>query len=396
MNNTTTTPAGDIVVRTVGLTKVFRDFWLREKVTAVRDLDLEVHAGEIIGLLGPNGSGKSTTIKIILGLMRPTRGRVTVLGKSPSDVAIKSRIGFLPEESYLYPFLDAHETLDYYGRLFGQPRHQRRMRIEMLLEMVGLTGAAYRRIGEYSKGMQRRIGLAQALINDPDLLILDEPTSGMDPLAARQFKDLIEELSRRGKTVILSSHLLADMEDLCDRVAILYAGQLRSVGTLSDLLSRQSLSQIVTEHLDEDALAHVQQALADTGRQVLAVEAPRDKLEALFLRIIHQAQAQGRLQTAGATETGALAEFLRAQPEEQGRQVIADLVAAGAPRPVAAGAQEAAVAAAPQPAAEVLESLARPAEPPESESAPPPAQPGPKPAEPADRGVIDDLLKKKE
>ncbi len=315
----------DDVVRTVALTKIFRDFWLREKVAAVQSLDLNIRSGEVYGLLGPNGSGKSTTLKMILGLLYPTRGRVTVFGASPSDVRTKARIGFLPEESYLYPFLNANETLDYYGRLFGQPRRERKRRIGMLLDMVGLTGSAYRRIGEYSKGMQRRIGMAQALINDPDLLILDEPTSGMDPLAARQFKDLIKELSGRGKTLILSSHLLADTEDVCDRVGILFAGELRSEGTLEDLLNRASLTQIVTERLDDTTRDAVRRVLNQADKQVISIESPKDKLEALFLRIVRQAQV--RHQTVDSVRTGELAEFLRASPQKTGRMVIEELLA---------------------------------------------------------------------
>ncbi len=326
----------DVVVRTVGLTKVFRDFWLREKVAAVSDLDLSIHAGEVYGLLGPNGSGKSTTLKMLLGLVFPTRGRVTVFGKNPFDVKTKKRIGFLPEESYLYPFLDARETLDYYGRLFGQPRYERKRRIGMLLDMVGLTGAAYRRIGEYSKGMQRRIGMAQALINDPDLLILDEPTSGMDPMAARQFKDLITDLSRRGKTIILSSHLLSDMEDVCDRVGILFAGQLRSEGTLANLLSRSGLTQIVTEHLDEATCDAVRRVLAEADKRLISVEAPKDKLESLFLRIVRQAQARHR--RADVVATGEVAEFLRVGPEQDRKRVIEELLTG--PEQVAAAPSE--------------------------------------------------------
>jgi ABC-2 type transport system ATP-binding protein len=328
-------PDNDIVVRTIGLTKVFRDFWLREKVTAVKELDLDINRAEVYGLLGPNGSGKSTTLKMILGLMFPSRGRLTVLGKRPTDVAVKSRIGFLPEESYLYPFLDAYETLDYYGRLFHQVRRERKRRIDMLLDMVGLTGAAFRRVGEYSKGMQRRIGMAQALINDPDLLILDEPTSGMDPLAARQFKDLIQELSRRGKTIILSSHLLSDMEDVCDRVGILYAGQLRSQGTLEELLARRNLTQITTDQLDEPTARQLRELLARHGKQLIAMESPKDKLEVLFLRIVREAQSlRGR---GAAAETGQLAQFLRSQPQqEQGRQVLEQLVGQESPQAAAA------------------------------------------------------------
>jgi len=388
----------DVVVRTAKLTKVFRDFWLREKVTAVRDLDLEIHAGEVYGLLGPNGSGKSTTLKLILGLMFPTRGLVRVFGRRPTDVGIKGRIGFLPEESYLYPFLDAYETLDYYGRLFHQSRRERRRRIEMLLDMVGLTGAAYRRVGEYSKGMQRRIGMAQALINDPELLILDEPTSGMDPLAARQFKDLINELSRRGKTIVLSSHLLADMEDVCNRVGILYAGQLRSEGTLESLLARRELTTVTTERLDEETARRVQEVLAERDKRVLSIETPKDKLEALFLRIVREAQAK-RGRPAEAVPTGELAGFLRAEQPVEGREVIEELLAGPEAEAEAEVAARQAAAAAPapsrpQPSRDVIEQL-MPQEPP-AEGADDGQGRAAKagdagPSERVDRGVIESL-----
>ncbi len=322
-------PETETPVRTVKLTKIFRDFWLREKVTAVCDLDLDIRGREVFGLLGPNGSGKSTTLKMILGLLFPTRGRIAVFGRRPSDVAIKARIGFLPEESYLYPFLNAWETLEFYGQLFRQPRRQRRRRIEMLLEMVGLASVAYRRVGEYSKGMQRRIGLAQALINDPDLLILDEPTAGMDPIGTRQFKDLIRTLAGRDKTVLLSSHLLADVEDVCDRVCILYGGQQRAEGNVGDLLAQQNLTQITTEKLDEHTLERVRGVLGDQGGGIIEVTTPRDKLEALFLRIVQEAQSQ-RLATGGSVGGGEVAEFLRAGAETApgGREVIEQLATA--------------------------------------------------------------------
>jgi len=387
-----------IVVRTAGLTKVFRDFWMREKVTAVRELDLKIPQAAVYGLLGPNGSGKSTTLKMILGLMFPTRGRVSVFGKSPRDVASKARIGFLPEESYLYPFLDAHETLDYYGRLFHQPRGERKRRIGMLLEMVGLTGMAYRRVGEYSKGMQRRIGMAQALINDPDLLILDEPTAGMDPLATRQFKDLIGELSRRGKTVILSSHLLADMEDVCGRVGILFGGQLRSEGSLDELLDRQGLTQITTEALDEAMAESVQQFLAERGKQVIGVETPKDKLESLFLRIVREARAQ-RTQLAEVVDTGQVADFLRAEPVE-GRQVIEELLAPAGPAAVAADGPASEEAAPPreEPAKEVLADLMVEKEPPAPTQQAKSASPAeaPEPGRETNRSLIDSLLDKED
>jgi len=322
----------DAVVITSGLTKVFKDFWLREKVTAVADLDLEIRPREVFGLLGPNGSGKSTALKMILGLLFPTRGRIAVFGRRPTDVQTKARIGFLPEESYLYPFLDARETLDFYGRLFHQNRAERRLRVDMLLDMVGLASVSHRRIGEYSKGMQRRIGLAQALINDPDLLIVDEPTSGMDPIGTRQFKDLIVELARRGKTVILSSHLLGDVEDVCDRVCILYGGRQQALGGVDDLLCQQSYTQLTTDRLDEATLDRVGAVLADAGRQIRQVAAPREKLEDLFLRIVKNAQ-DSRVKTGGAIAGGGVAQFLRgtdASDAPGGRAVIEGLLAAAA------------------------------------------------------------------
>ena len=306
------------------MTKVFRDFWLREKVTAVSDLSLDIRSREVFGLLGPNGSGKSTTIKMILGLLFPTRGTISVFDRPPTHVRAKSRIGFLPEESNLYPFLDARETLDFYGRLFHLPRRVRLHRIDMLLDMVGLGSVAYRRVGEYSKGMQRRIGLAQALINDPDLLILDEPTSGLDPLGTRQFKDLISTLAQRGKTVILSSHLLADVEDVCDRVCILYGGKQRAMGDVDELLAQTHRTQITTDQLDAATVEDIRQLLAKHGRELLGVQAPRDRLEALFLRIVEEAQRQ-KVTTGGAISTGKVAEFLTAAGAE-GREVIESLL----------------------------------------------------------------------
>ena len=216
-----TAPAGADIVSVRGLTKVFKDFWNRPKARAVDNVDFEVRRGEVFGLLGPNGSGKSTTVKLLLGLLNPTKGHIEVFGHSPRHVQTKARIGYLPEESYLYRYLNSRETLDFFGNLFQLSKGERENRGAQLLEMVGLGKTQTRAVGEFSKGMQRRIGLAQALINDPDLVILDEPTSGLDPIGCREVKDLILALARRGKTVILSSHLLSDVEDVCDRVVIL-------------------------------------------------------------------------------------------------------------------------------------------------------------------------------
>ena len=379
------------VVTTRRLTKVFRDFWLREKVTAVADLDLDIFPREVFGLLGPNGSGKSTTLKMVLGLLFPTRGTISVFGKLPTDVATKSRIGFLPEESYLYPFLDARETLDFYGRLFHQPRRQRLRRIDMLLDMVGLATVAYRRVGEYSKGMQRRIGLAQALINDPDLLILDEPTAGLDPIGTRQFKDLIETLAMRGKTVILSSHLLADVEDACDRVCILYGGRRRAEGSVNDLLAHSDQTQLTTQRLDDATLDALRRLLAASGKDILQIAHPRDKLESLFLRIVQEAQDQ-HLATGGALAGGQVAEFLRAQPTDQ-KKILEQLVTATsaadqeAPTPPTAPQP-------PEPTQAVIDTLTSAAAGDSAAPPTPPSQAQPPADQPteASRAVLDELL----
>src|SRR5882672_5987861 len=230
-------PASDnVLVETRNLSKVYRDFWGRPKVRALKALDLTIHRGEIFGLLGPNGSGKTTTIKLLLGLLFPTSGQALVFGRDATDVSKNERLGFLPEESYLYRFLNAEETLDFYGRLFNMPSDLRRERTAQLIDMVGLNWAKRRQLREYSKGMTRRIGLAQALINDPELILLDEPTSGLDPIGTREVKDLILQLKAQGKTVLMSSHLLADVQDVCDRITILYKGKMQTLGHVKDLL----------------------------------------------------------------------------------------------------------------------------------------------------------------
>lgn len=307
----------EIDIACAGVTKVFHDFWMRPRVRAVENLDLEVRRGQIYGLLGPNGSGKSTTIKMLLGLLQPTAGRIAVLGKRPKDVESKRSIGYLPEESYLYRFLSGRETLEYYGRLFKLERRARRERIDMLLDMVGLEAVQDRPVGEYSKGMQRRIGLAQSLINDPQLLILDEPTSGMDPVGARQIKDLIATLADRGKTVLLCSHLLSDVEDLCDRVAIMYGGKVRAEGTCDELLQQGDATLLETAALPEPVLAEVRSLLERHHLALTKVERPRRRLESLFLEIVERARAEG-VQTAGASNGAAVADFLARseQPED--------------------------------------------------------------------------------
>lgn len=302
--------ATPMLVEAEHLSKVFRDFWHRAKVRAVEDLSFEVRRGEVFGLLGPNGSGKSTTLKMVLGLLHPTRGRLVVAGRSPRDVRAKARLGYLPEESYLYPYLTPGETLDFYGRLFDLPRAERRRRSEELLTMVGLQHARSRLVGEFSKGMARRVGLAQALINDPDLVILDEPTSGLDPIGCREVKDLIRALAGRGKTVLLSSHLLADVEDVCDRIAILYNGQIRAVGPINDLLEERNRCRLtLPPDLPADAMKQILAAVRKVAGGEPQVDYPRRDLEQFFLDVIEKARRDASEQSGVGPSKG-LADYL--------------------------------------------------------------------------------------
>ena len=243
----------EVVVEARNLSKTYRDFWGRSKKVALKPLDLEIRQGEIFGLLGPNGSGKTTTMKLLLGLIFPTSGEAVIFNKDATDVSKNDRIGYLPEESYLYKFLDAEETLDFYGRLFDMPPEERKRRADALIEMVGLGRDKKRQLREYSKGMTRRIGVAQALINDPELVLLDEPTSGLDPIGTREMKDLIIDLKERGKTVIMCSHLLADVEDVCDRIAVLHQGELKELGRVDELLRVTDITQIRSTGLPAEA-----------------------------------------------------------------------------------------------------------------------------------------------
>ena len=384
------------IVEAVGLTKVFSDFWFRAKARAVDGIDFSIDQNEIFGLLGPNGSGKSTTIKMILGLLRKSRGRLAVFGKEPSDVSIKSRIGYLPEETYMYRFLDARETLDYYGKLFGLERRIRKKRVEELLDMVGLSQVAHRKVGEYSKGMARRIGLAQALINDPDLLILDEPTSGLDPIGTRQVKGLLQELGRKGTTILLSSHLLSDVEDVCDRMVILYGGKIRAEGTADQLLSDSNHTVIRVPHIDTKTIAAVEKTLQESaGVSVEAVESPRQRLEDFFLDIVESARAE-QIANAGAGKSGPTASFLNTEPVE-GEALIETLSSDALEAPAVVGVEKQSPAALKEVEAhaakdEVLEELLQ--------NKDDTTQPAPKPASDSipeasadvDLGMIDGLL----
>lgn len=303
----------EVVVAVRGLTKIFKDFWGRPKARAVDQVDFEVRRGEVFGLLGPNGSGKSTTVKLLLGLLYPSKGHIEVFGHSPRHVATKARIGYLPEESYLYRYLDSKETLNFFGSLFDIADAERRKRAEQLLEMVGLNQVQSRTVGEFSKGMQRRIGLAQALINDPDLIILDEPTSGLDPIGCREVKDLIIALARRGKTIILSSHLLADVEDVCDRVVIYYGGKIQAMGALKDLLATPDSLRITTPSLRRETMQKVLEIIRhDVEADRVRVDVPTQNLESYFLSVVKKAR-QNEQHTSGATSGSHVADYLAGQ-----------------------------------------------------------------------------------
>jgi ABC-2 type transport system ATP-binding protein len=323
----------EIVVAVRGLTKVFKDFWGRAKARAVDNVDFEVRRGEVFGLLGPNGSGKSTTIKMLLGLLYPTRGHIEVFNHSPRHVATKSRIGYLPEESYLYRYLNSYETLDFFGNLFRLPAGERRQRAEQLLEMVGLNQTRTRAVGEFSKGMQRRIGLAQALVNDPDLVILDEPTSGLDPIGCREVKDLIRALARRGKTVILSSHLLTDVEDVCDRVVIYYGGRIQAMGTLKELLAKPDIVRITTPVLGRETMERVLELIRkDVDGEKVKIDNPTQNLESYFLDVVERAREAAK-ETSGALSGHRVAAYLRGETTAPAtsESVLARLTAPQAP-----------------------------------------------------------------
>ena len=277
-------------VRTEGLTKVYKDFWRRKSVSALTSLNLNIERGEIFGLLGPNGSGKTTTVKLLLGILFPTSGKSWLLGYSSVDLKVKSKIGFLPEESYLYKFLNAEEILDFYGKLFDIPKTERKSRIDKLIHDVGLNPYRKRLLSQYSKGMLRRIGLAQAIINNPDLVILDEPTSGLDPIASREIKDLIQDFKRQGKTVILCSHLLADVQNICDRIAILNKGVLQVMGNVRELLSQKDIIEFVVKNLSDNDIQAVETFIKSRSGNVLSINHPVSTLEELFLTIIQQSK----------------------------------------------------------------------------------------------------------
>jgi len=272
-------------IRISHVTKVYQTPFRRRATVALRDLNLQIAPGEVYGLLGPNGSGKSTTLKIILSLISPTRGSVTIFGRDNSVVAARREIGFLPENAYFHKFLTGAETLRFHAKLSGLPRSETRARVDELLATVGLTDARDARLSTYSKGMLQRIGLAQALIHNPKLLVLDEPTAGVDPAGSRDIQDLIASLRNRGTTVLLSSHLLTQVQEVCDRVGILHRGRLLREGPLQSLLSIENQTELVLENASPDLLDGLEQQIASTSARLIARRKAQASLEQLFLHV---------------------------------------------------------------------------------------------------------------
>lgn len=252
---------------------------------AVRDLSLDVAPGQVYGLLGPNGSGKSTTMKIILGLVTATRGETQIFGRDSRETGSREQVGFLPENPYFYKFLTGAETLRFYGKLCGLRGARLEEPIKELLEMVGLSDAADRRLGGYSKGMLQRIGMAQALVQDPRLLVLDEPTAGVDPAGSRDIRDLILQFKARGITILLCSHLLSQVQEICDRIGILHQGVLMQEGPLESLISIQSQTELILEDASPELLARIREEVARSGAKVVEERQPQTTLERFFLNV---------------------------------------------------------------------------------------------------------------
>jgi len=274
-----------------GLTKVFPVPFRRKSITAVRDLNLRVEAGEVYGLLGPNGSGKSTTLKIILGLAWPTRGRTKIFGRDSSLVESRQAVGFLPENPYFYKFLTGEETLRFFGKLCRVNGSRLKSRVRELLELVGLTNARDQRLSTYSKGMLQRIGLAQALINEPKLVVLDEPTAGVDPAGSRDIRNLIVDLKQRGITVLLSSHLLTQVQEICDRVGILARGVLVREGRLEELIAIENRSELVLENASEALVKEIEKLAANSNARLIDCRKSTTTLERLFLEATQESES---------------------------------------------------------------------------------------------------------
>jgi ABC-2 type transport system ATP-binding protein len=265
------------------LTKVFISGMRKQPLIAVRDLSFSVRPGEVYGLIGPNGCGKSTTMKVMLGLLKPTKGSASIFGQSSDEVSSRKDVGFLPENPYFYKHLSGHETLHFYGKLCGMIGSELRDRAAAMLKLVGLESAATRRVGGYSKGMLQRIGLAQALIHQPRLLILDEPTAGVDPVGSRKLRDLILQLKQQGITIVVTSHLLEQMQEVCDRVGIMSNGRMVREGRLEDLISVENQTEFILENAPPELIAQIRQLTENAGAKVVSLGKPRTTLERLFI-----------------------------------------------------------------------------------------------------------------
>jgi len=277
-------PAGSApAVEIRGLVKEFAVGLRGLKLRAVDQLSLTIAPGQIYGLLGPNGSGKSTTIKLLLGLLPPTAGECRIFGVPSQQVTARRHVGYLPESPDFYRHLSGRELVRYYARLCGLRAPALEARIETVIASVGLSAAADRRVGTYSKGMLQRIGLAQALVHDPRLLILDEPTAGVDPVGTAAITELLLGLKAQGKTVLITSHLLAQIEDICDRVAILDRGRLLLEGSVAELVGQRERQSLLVDALLPAELAELRAWLAAKGRSLHAVETPRERLDRIFL-----------------------------------------------------------------------------------------------------------------
>jgi ABC-2 type transport system ATP-binding protein len=279
-------------VAVLGLTKVFPVHFHRQTIVAVKDLNLRIEPGEVYGLLGPNGSGKSTTLKIILGLVSPTRGRTEIFGRDSRLVESREAVGFLPENPYFYKYLTGNETLRFFGRLSGLRGAALKNRINELLDLVGLSKARNRRLGTYSKGMLQRIGLAQALIHDPRLVVLDEPTAGVDPAGSRDIRDLILDLKGRGITVLLSSHLLAQAQEICDRVGILADGVLVREGHLQELIAIENQTELVITDASDELIREMESIIKRSNAKLVERRKSTTTLERLFLDATKNKEAQ--------------------------------------------------------------------------------------------------------
>jgi len=272
-------------IRVSDASKIFPTPFRRRRIVALQHLNLEIAPGEIYGLLGPNGSGKSTTLKIILGLIQPTHGSVRVFGRDNSTVAVRRDIGFLPENAYFHKFLTGAETLRFHARLSGLGSRESKPRIAELLETVGLTRAADARLSTYSKGMLQRIGLAQALIHRPKILVLDEPTAAVDPAGSRDIQNLIASLKKTGTTILLSSHLLTQVQEVCDRVGILHHGILIREGRLEDLLAIKNQTEFIVENATPEFLDQLERQIISVNGRVVLRRKPQTSLEQLFLKV---------------------------------------------------------------------------------------------------------------